>query len=258
MADPTRKNRPGATKNADSGPGGTAPTAKPAYSPPANQVSGLSRADQDVLARAYRKVVAKEELTAAERQALRRHETDKEERLRWQYYASIPQKHWRAMSGRQSKVINEQAARYNLPFGGPSVNLPALARAIHDFLADNAVKLARDDDPLLSGGSSPALERYREERALLARLDRLEREGALLPRDEARRALGRVAAILRQAGEALARDYGNGAVDLLNEALADADAEVERAFGDGADAGARGEAVAVGDDAVVGRDGGAE
>jgi hypothetical protein len=167
------------------------------------------------------------------------------ERLRWQYYVSIPQKHWRAMSGRQSKVINEQASRYGLPFGGPSVNLPALARAIHDFLADNAVKLARDDDPMLAGGSSPALERYREERALLARLDRLEREGALLPRDEARRALGRVAAIIRQAGESLARDYGNGAVDVLHEALADADAEVERAFGDGVDAGARAEPVTV-------------
>ncbi len=69
------------------------------------------------------------------------------------------------MSGRQTKVINEQAERYGIPFGGATINLPTVVRALHDFLADNAVKLARDDDPLMQGVGSPALERYREERA---------------------------------------------------------------------------------------------
>ena len=103
-------------------------------------------------------------MTKEERRLLKRHESEKEERLRWQYYASIPQKHWRNMSGRQTKVINEQAQRYGIPFGGASINLPAVVRALHDFLADNAVKLARDDDELMQGNGSPALERYREER----------------------------------------------------------------------------------------------
>jgi hypothetical protein len=79
-----------------------------------------------------------------------------------------------------------------------------VVRAFHDFLADNAHKLAQDDDALLQGAGSPALERYREERALMARLDRLEREGQLLPRDEMRVALGRIAAIVRGPGYAAA------------------------------------------------------
>ena len=64
--------------------------------------NGVARADQELVSRAYRKVMAKEELTRPERQALTRHEKAQEEKRRWQYYRSIPQKHWRAMSGRTS------------------------------------------------------------------------------------------------------------------------------------------------------------
>jgi hypothetical protein len=202
--------------------------------PPA---SGLSRADQELVTRAYRKVVAKEELTRPERQALTRHEKAQEEKRRWQYYRSIPQKHWKAMSGRQTKVLNEQAARYGIPFGGPVVDLPAVVRAWHDFLADNAIKLAKEDeDALLQAPSSPALERYREERAALARLDRLEREGQLLPRDQVREALGRIAAIVRTAGDDVQRQFGAAAGEILYEALDDAKREINHTFGDGKDA----------------------
>lgn len=183
------------------------------------------------MARAYRKVMDKQELTDKERAALKRHEKDKEERLRWQYYAAIPQKHWRQMSGRQTKVINEQALRYSLPFGGPHINLPAVVRAFHDFLADNAHKLAKDETDLMQGAASPALERFREERAALARLDRLEREEQLVPRDLTREALARIATVLRNAGDALQRQFGPAAVEILYDALAEARREIDRAFG---------------------------
>jgi hypothetical protein len=192
---------------------------------------GAAGLDRRMAAAAYKKVLAGQELTVREQSALKRFEKEKEERLRWQYYASIPQKHWREMSGRQAKVINEQALRYGIPFGGATVNLPTVVRALHDFLADNAQKLARDDDLLMQGGSSPALERYREERAALARLDRLEREGTLVPRDEVREGLGRIAAILRSAGDALHREFGVTAAEILLEALDDADREIARSFG---------------------------
>ena len=190
-----------------------------------------SRVDADLVTRAYRKLMDKQEVSKEERRALKRHESEREERLRKQYYASIPQKHWREMSGRQAKVINEQAQRYGIPFSGKTINLLAVVRALHDFLADNAVKLARDEDPLMQGTGSPALERYREERALMARLDRLEREGELLPRDEVREALGRISSILRSAGDTLQRHYGTGALEVLCEALDDAQREVDRCFG---------------------------
>lgn len=191
-----------------------------------------SRMDGDVVARAYRKVMDRQELTQAEREALKRHERQKEERLRWQYYRSIPQKHWRAMSGRQTKVINEQATRYGIPFGGAKIDLPAVVKNMHDFLAKNALKLARDDDVLLQGGSSPALERYREERAELAHLDRLERQRQLLPRNEVKEALGRIAAMLRGAGDAQQRQFGAAAAEVLYDALDDSQREVDRSFGE--------------------------
>ena len=194
--------------------------------------SAVTLVDKDLVARDYRKLMDGGELSKEERQALKRHEKDKEERLRWQYYRSIPQKHWREMSGRQTKVINEQASRYGIPFGGPTISLPAVVRAFHDFLAENAQKLARDDDELMQGSGSPALERYREERAALARLDRLEREEQLLPRDEVRQAMGRVASILRGAGDSLQRQFGHAAVEILYEALDDAKREIDRSFGE--------------------------
>jgi hypothetical protein len=193
--------------------------------------NAVSPAPSDVVVRAYRKAMDGHDLNRQERGALARHEKQKEERLRRQFYASIPQKHWREMSGRQTKVINEQAQRYGIPFGGATVNLPAVVRALHDFLADNAVKLSRDEDPWMQGAGSPALERYREERAALARLDRLEREARLIPRDIVREVLGRIAAILRAAGDSLQRQFGPSAVEILYEALDDGQREIERSFG---------------------------
>ena len=52
----------------------------------------------------------------------------KEEQLRWRYYRTIPQKHWKVMSGRQTKVLAEQAQRYGLPFGSASIDLPAVVK----------------------------------------------------------------------------------------------------------------------------------
>ncbi len=83
----------------------------------------------------------------------------------------------------------------------------------------------------MHGEGSPALERYREERAALARIDRLEREGALVSRGHVREGLGRIAAILRMAGETLERQYGPAALEILHEALNDAEAEVIRSLG---------------------------
>jgi len=215
--------------------------ASPVATPAAPAPSGVSRADQDLLARAVRKVMAREELSRREREVLNRHEKEQEEKRRWQYYGSISQKHWKEMSGRQAKVINEQAARYGIPFGGPTISLPAVVRALHDFLAENALKLAKEDDPLLQGGgNSPALERYREERASLAKLDRLEREGELIPRREGREALAQVATLIRGAGDALSRQFSPQAAEILHEALDDSRRVIDQTFG-GTDADGDGE-----------------
>ena len=66
----------------------------------------------------------------------------------------------------------------------------------------------------------------------MARMDRRERERQLLPRDEAREALGRIAAIIRGAGETLQRQFGSEAAGVLFEAMDDAEREIERSFGE--------------------------
>lgn len=136
------------------------------------------------------------------------------------------------MSGRQAKVLIEQAERYGIPFGGAVIDLTKVVPALHNFFADNAAKLAKNDDPLMQGSGSPALEDYRRERAAIARLDRLEREGQLIPREQSRQALGQGAAILRAAGETLQRQFGPEAAQILHEALDDFQHEIDRTFGD--------------------------
>lgn len=152
-------------------------------------------------------------------------EIDAEEKRRWEYYRSIPQKHWREMSGRQAKIINEQADRYGLPFDGATVDLPAVVKALHNFLADNAQRLA-----------APEREKYdpadelRKERVAMARLNRLERERELIARDAVREALDRLAVVYRSAGETLQRQFGNEALAILNEGLEDAERVVLEFF----------------------------
>ena len=53
----------------------------------------------------------------------------------------------------------------------------------------------------------------------------------LVPRDEEREGLGRIAMILRGAGDSLRQPHGRGAVELLDEALDDAEREIARSFG---------------------------
>ncbi|WP_339750336.1 hypothetical protein [uncultured Rubinisphaera sp.] len=142
----------------------TKATAKP-------RLGVAERLEKETATRAYRKVMAGESVTAEERSALKRYEKQQEEERRWQYYESIPQKHWREMSGRQTKVLHEQAEKYGIPFGEKTINLPRVVRSFHDFLAANARRLSEDDDLLDAAISSPALERYREERVILAKLD---------------------------------------------------------------------------------------
>lgn len=200
-------------------------------------MTDLSLVDRRQVTAAYGKLLRNEPLARGEQAALARFEKQREERLRWQYYRSIPKKHWQKMSGRQVKVINEQAARYELPMDGPTIDLPKLVMALHDFLAKNAQRLAQEDEPLLrSAGMSPALERYREERARLAQLDRLERERELVPVREALVVVERAAGRLRTVVEALARQYGNEVATIFCDALDECQRMLREEWGDAAPA----------------------
>lgn len=84
------------------------------------------------------------------------------------------------------------------------------------------------DEAELAGGDSPALERYRDEKAKIARLDRLEREGELVRRETLHETLIAFAGVFRAAGEKLRTQFGNEALLILTEAIDAA----ERLIGD--------------------------
>lgn len=197
------------------------------------------RIDQELAAACLRKRQAGQKPTREEIAALRRIEKAREEALRWQYYETVPKKHYLEMAGngvkpRAAGIILEQADRYGLPLKGKTVNLRDVIRGFHDFIAENKYKLAADDDPLMAvGGDSVWMERYREEQTLIARLKRQAMENELLRRSEVHDGLVRVSLVLRGVGEMLERQFGSDALQLYNDGLDDAQLEIDRIFSNG-------------------------
>lgn len=88
-----------------------------------------------------------------------------------------------------------------------------------------------EQDPLLQGAASPQLERYRQYRADLLLLDLEQRRGNLILREEIHTALLRIMTRLRTSNETIAREFGNEAAAIQNEALDAAALDVQEMFG---------------------------
>lgn len=195
-------------------------------------------ASDESIAQAADKYRRGEKLNRQEKAALRRLVKAREEQQREEHYRTVPKKKWREWSGRQATILNEQAARYGIPIGSALIELPAVVRWLHDFLAANARKLAGIDhaDPTIAGKQSEALERKRLADAQIAEL-RYKRElGEWISRRKVHEGLAVFAGVLRQANETLQREFGREAHRILDEALDDAITALEADLGDdGAD-----------------------
>lgn len=146
-----------------------------------------------------------------------------EEQKRWEFLQSTPKRDVARAMQRQHKVLDDWATRHGLPVIGDPVDLVQLLAWLANFLRDNSRRLGAEDE---TGVASPALERQRAESAEIMRLRRLAMAGTLSPRKDIRATLGRVAALLRSAGELLERDFGPDARAILDEALDDAEREI--------------------------------
>jgi len=110
-------------------------------------------------------------------------------------------------------------------FYGPGVVQLRVQKAVDDALR------ATDGDPLLAGGSTPALERYRLARAKIEEL-KLERElGRWIERSVIHQGLAGIAAKIRAAGERLQKRFGPEAQNIIDEALDEAAREIEAFVG---------------------------
>lgn len=198
------------------------------------------KADQRLAMAALEKQRRGDRPSRDELAALRRYEAELEEGQRLKHFRAIRKAEWRIWSGRQIKVINEQAERYGLPMGGPTIDLPVFVKALHDFLADNARKLAgaESDDPTLAGATSPAMERKRQLECRKLELQLEREQGLWIERKRVHDGHGRIGGLLRVAGEALLRQFGPAAQKIFNDALDNCEREIDRllaADGDNAD-----------------------
>ena len=87
-----------------------------------------------------------------------------------------------------------------------------------------------ETDPLLAGGTSPALEDYRRQKAELAKLDLAERRGELVNLNEFRDLHMRLARNLRKVGEQLQRKCGHEAWQIHDEGLVACEIEMRNHF----------------------------
>jgi hypothetical protein len=183
--------------------------------------------DRQMVFRAREKQQRGETPTRDERTALRRFEKIEEERLRWIYYATIPKKHWRQMSGRQNQVLSDQAERYGIPLDGSTIDLAAVAAWLHDFLAANShalnASMARADE----------LERVRRAQAEKYELENLVRKRELRHVDDVRRTFEFVGQVFRKASMELRQAFGDAAYRILESAVEDAREIVRKFQGEG-------------------------
>lgn len=119
-----------------------------------------------------------------------------------------------------------------MPWSPGKFDLPAITKwRIADALR---AKTARDDtgDSFMDGDESPGLERYRLAKAELAELELERRKGDLVDRAVMRTGLGRMADVLRGAGERLERVHGAEPAKVLSDALKGVEREIETVFGE--------------------------
>ena len=95
--------------------------------------------------------------------------------------------------------------------------IPEMIRWMREHVWNPQAELA-DGDPLLAGGESQWLEKYRKERTQLARMDRLERQGILIPREKVHEGLVIFSEKMHGALDLIRQDYPDAAKILL-EAL---------------------------------------
>jgi len=105
---------------------------------------------------------------------------------------------------------------------------------IADVFEWHKSRIAGKGDPVVDDVEmvqSPALERYREERAKLARLDRLKKEEEVMPTAHVRRGCELIGAAFRKVGEFAKRKGYADVLQIINERLDEAQRHAETEFG---------------------------
>ncbi|MCX7046355.1 MAG: hypothetical protein NTX50_12825 [Candidatus Sumerlaeota bacterium] len=183
-----------------------------------------SKVDQVLIQSAITKLKAGQKLSREEGAAFRRYEKTREEQSRWAHYHSIPVTHWQKLFGASHRVIHEMGAAYGLAeMTCNPVNLEALAHELHAMLKKYGPKMMEADD---EQDLDAALKR--EKLASLRRRGKRE-DGNLIDAPKFLSQLTMAQRLIRGAGTTLAKEYGEPARKILNDALDAAGNQIKKA-----------------------------
>lgn len=165
-----------------------------------------------------------EKLTGRQRSDLewwRRQQSDESVR---QVFRALPKKLYCELSGRQPKVINEQASRYGLPLSGSTLDLFEVIAAFHNFLAVNAKKFGKDE--VFSLKANEELANLRRKGQLLE-IELQERNSQWVSRIEVQSGLAWLVGRLQTAAESIGVAAGKESQKLFNDLLEAIAVEIE-------------------------------
>lgn len=193
----------------------------------------LNRLDRRQIKSAQERQAAGQTLSRSDSALLCRFKDVSEELVFLEKCRRIPQRIYRLLSGRQAKVLLEQATRHGLPFSGTCLDLAIIIRGFHDLLSRHRHRLSTDDsdEVLMRSGESPTLERWRLAKAQLAEIELEEKIGTILHINDVLVFVGTMADIVRRVGERLQRSYGQPAADVLNDGIDDLERIYELKYG---------------------------
>ena len=181
---------------------------------------------------AIKKTAARQPLSDRERRAWTKWEAEEDERRGRRFVSRVPKKTYLLWSGRQTKILHDQADLYGLPLRAATIDVPEVIAWLHDFLAQWKHHLA----PLVKGGAIEGQplglkEQLLSEQVAIYRMrvklleDNLqERHKHLIPRGEVHTLLAQLATVLRAAGDRLQKQFGPDAASILDVALDDYEA----------------------------------
>ena len=110
--------------------------------------------------------------------------------------------------------------------------LPAVVAALVAYRIEQVQKPVDDEaDPLMTGGASPALERYRRLKGDDLERTLAERDGQLVRKHVILDALRQGMSVMRATGDRLVRQFGNDAGDVFNEGVSEFEAAIVKAGG---------------------------
>lgn len=169
-----------------------------------------------------------EALTSGQRSDLAWYKKQQAETIVEEVLADLPKKTYCKLSGRQVKVINEQAERYGLPIGDATVDMYAAVAAFHDFLADHARVFGEDEDL--------RAEKLRKEIAVLERRAKIldgeikQQKSQFIEKADLHRRMMWLATRMQSLGERMATIGGRECQQAVNDFLEEIAREIENGY----------------------------